>query len=68
MSSLHFASALVCQGSLKVLEKPLQQMKEPWQDPVLHRALPSIPVVLAISCPLQHGCGFGQQARFVFPK
>lgn len=43
-------------------------MKEPWQDPALHHALPSIPVVLTISCLLQHGCGFGQQAHSVFPE
>lgn len=68
MSSLHSSSAVFCQGFLKVLEKPLQQMKEPWQDPALHYALPSIPVVLTISCLLQHGCDFGQQAHSVFPK
>lgn len=67
-SSLHFSSALLCQGFLKVPGKPLQQMKEPWQDPALHHALPSIPVVLTISCLLQHGCGFGQQAHSVFPE
>lgn len=68
MSSLHFSSALFCQGFLKVLEKPLQQMKKPWHDPALHHALPSIPVVLTISCLLQHGRDFGQQAHSVFTK
>lgn len=48
--SPHFPGGRICQVLLKVAGKPLWQVEQPWQGPALRCALPSIPVVLAISC------------------